>query len=187
VQNIVFDAKTVTFDVVSEYTVALTAYSVEIRLMLQTGQTVMTGRGADFSGVEEMELAKPGNLFMPIQPDMRPIPPSGHRRITLDVPGYNSRIVAATGTVAGAFFADHTEHGRADVTRPMKQARVEGLDRSNALIAALKIANQTAERQDVLSVLTADAAAVQKSQTNCCATATNLTDCPATSTKISAT
>jgi len=162
VQNIVFDAGTVTFDLVNEYTVPLTAYSVEIRLTLQNGQTVMTGRSEDFGGIEEMEQGKPGNLFMSIPPDMRPIPPRGHRTITLDIRGYNSPIVAATGTVAGALFADHTEHGRADVTRPMKQARVEGLDRNSALIAALKIANETGERQDVLNALTAEAAARPK-------------------------
>jgi len=70
--------------------------------------------------------------------------------------------VAVTGTVVAALFADRTEHGRADLTRQLKQARVEGLDRSSALIAALKIANRSTGRQDVLDALTAEAAARPK-------------------------
>jgi hypothetical protein len=163
VQNIVLvDAGTVTFDLANEYTATLTAYSVEIYVTLRNGQTVLTGRGEDFAGVEEIEQVKPGNLYMSIPPNMRPIAPKGHRTITVGIHGYDSPIVAATATVVGALFADHTEHGRPDVTGPMKHARTEGLDRNNAVIAALKITNRPGERQDVLNALTAEATARPK-------------------------
>ena len=162
VQNIVFDATTVTVHLVNDYTVPMTAYSLEIHVTLEDGQTALTGQGEDFAGIEDMERGKPGDLFMTILPDMRPLRPGEHRTMTFDVSAYHSPIVSATGTVVAALFADRTEHGRADLTRQLKQARVEGLDRSSALIAALKIANRSTGRQDVLDALTAEAAARPK-------------------------
>jgi hypothetical protein len=165
VQNQLFDPETgtITFDIVNDSSVPLTAYTYEVRFTRNSGEEVVHQKSEDFAGTAQLPSAAPGDLSITVPEELLPIPAKGRRTIRENLrapdPGLEAGdpSVRAVASIRGALFADGDSFGVAETVKRIKQTRVDRAEKLGAYVAALKAADRASERDEVLRSLASEA------------------------------
>jgi hypothetical protein len=165
VENVLFDREsgTISFDIANNRDVPLTAYTYEIRMTRQNGETANHQKTEDFAGMSSIAPATPGNLAVTIPETSLPIPPRGRRSISEDLRGWDADsdaaypIVSAHASILSALFADNTSSGNSEGVRLVKIERAERAEELGSYVAALRVASCASDRSAVLAAISEDA------------------------------